>query len=146
MPQVQVDNLTINYDVQGEGPPLLLIPYLAADHACYAFQLPEYTKHFTCIAVDLPGSGESDMPAGPYSTTAYADQLAASSGRSGWSPPTSPASRSEPLSRHTWRRGTRTGFGPCRCTARGGPPTRSFAHASRTGVRSRGRFRPWPTR
>jgi len=77
MPQVQVENLAINYDVQGEGPPLLLIPYLAADHACYAFQLPEYTKHFTCIAVDLPGSGESDMPAGPYSTTGYADQLAA---------------------------------------------------------------------
>ena len=60
MPQVQVENLVINYDVQGEGPPLLLIPYLAADHACYAFQLPEYTKHFTCIAVDTPGFGDSD--------------------------------------------------------------------------------------
>ena len=27
MPQVEVDGLTINYDVQGEGEPLLLIPY-----------------------------------------------------------------------------------------------------------------------
>ncbi len=77
MPQVKVENLTINYDVQGDGPPLLLIPYLSADHACYAFQLPEYTKHFTCISVDLPGSGESDKPAGPYSTHGYADQVAA---------------------------------------------------------------------
>ncbi len=77
MPQVQVENLTINYDVQGEGPPLVLIPYLAADHACYAFQLPEYTKHFSCISIDLPGSGESDKPAGPYSTEGYADQVAA---------------------------------------------------------------------
>src|SRR4249920_282480 len=76
MPQVDVDGLTINYDVQGEGEPLLLIPYLAADHACYAFQLPEYTKHFTCISIDLPGSGESDKPAGPYSTEGYADQVA----------------------------------------------------------------------
>jgi pimeloyl-ACP methyl ester carboxylesterase len=77
MPQAQVDGLTINYDVQGEGEPLLLIPYTSADHACYAFQLPAYTEHFSCIAVDLVGSGESDKPAGPYSTEGYADQLAA---------------------------------------------------------------------
>ena len=77
MPQVRVESLKINYDVQGEGEPLLLIPYLAADHACYAFQLPEYTKHFTCISIDLPGSGESDKPAGPYSTERYADHLGA---------------------------------------------------------------------
>jgi pimeloyl-ACP methyl ester carboxylesterase len=77
MPQVQVDGLTINYDIQGEGEPLLLIPYLSADHAYYAFQLPAYTEHFSCIAIDLPGSGESDKPAGPYSTEGYADQVAA---------------------------------------------------------------------
>jgi 3-oxoadipate enol-lactonase len=77
MPRIDVDGLTINYDVQGEGEPLLLIPYLSADHACYAFQLPAYTEHFSCIAIDLPGSGESDMPAGPYSIETYADQVAA---------------------------------------------------------------------
>jgi pimeloyl-ACP methyl ester carboxylesterase len=77
MPQVEVDGLGINYDVQGEGEPLLLIPYLSADHACYAFQLPAYTEHFSCIAIDLPGTGESDKPDGPYSTEGYADQVAA---------------------------------------------------------------------
>lgn len=77
MPQADVDGLTINYDVQGEGDPLLLIPYLAADHACYAFQFPVYTGRFTCISVDLIGSGESDKPDGPYSTREYADQLSA---------------------------------------------------------------------
>src|SRR3954452_22928711 len=77
MPHVDVDGLTINYEVQGEGEPLLLIPYLSADHACYAFQLPAYTEQFSCIALDLPGTGESDKPAGPYSTEAYADQVAA---------------------------------------------------------------------
>jgi pimeloyl-ACP methyl ester carboxylesterase len=77
MPHIDVDGLTINYEVQGAGEPLLLIPYLTADHACYAFQLPAYTEHFTCIALDLPGTGESDKPAGPYSTEAYADQVAA---------------------------------------------------------------------
>jgi pimeloyl-ACP methyl ester carboxylesterase len=75
MSQAEVDGLSINYEVQGEGEPLLLVPYLAADHACYAFQLPAYTAHFSCISVDLPGSGESDKPQGPYSTESYADQL-----------------------------------------------------------------------
>ena len=75
MPRADVEGLSINYDVQGEGEPLVLVPYLAADHACYAFQLPAYTEHFSCISVDLPGSGESDNPQGPYSTVVYADQL-----------------------------------------------------------------------
>src|SRR3954453_8076331 len=74
MPQIDVDRMTINYEMQGEGAPLVLIPYLSADHACYAFQLPAYTEHFRCIAIDLPGSGESDKPAGPYSTEGYAHQ------------------------------------------------------------------------
>jgi pimeloyl-ACP methyl ester carboxylesterase len=77
MPQVDVNGLTINYDVQGEGEPLLLIPYTSADHACWAFQLPAYTEHFSCIAIDLPGSGESDKPPGPYSTDGHAEQVAA---------------------------------------------------------------------
>jgi 3-oxoadipate enol-lactonase len=75
MPVANVDGLSINYDVQGEGDPLLLIPYLSADHACYAFQLPAYTEHFSCIAIDLAGTGESDKPPGPYSTATYADQV-----------------------------------------------------------------------
>ena len=77
MPRVEVDGLMINYDVQGEGEPLLLIPYTSADHACWAFQLPAYTEQFNCIAIDLPGSGESDKPPGPYSTEGHADQVAA---------------------------------------------------------------------
>jgi 3-oxoadipate enol-lactonase len=77
MPIVEVDGLQINYDVQGTGEPLLLIPYLSADHACYAFQLPAYTEHFRCVALDLPGTGESSKPPGPYSTEKYADLVAA---------------------------------------------------------------------
>jgi len=76
MPQVQASGLAINYEEQGSGEPLLLIPYLAADNASFAFQLPAYSEHFRCIAVDLPGSGESDKPPGPYSMEGYADQVA----------------------------------------------------------------------
>ena len=77
MPKVQANGITINYEEQGSGEPLILIPYLTADHACYAFQVPEYAKHFTCISLDLRGTGESDKPGGPVSTELYADDVAA---------------------------------------------------------------------
>ena len=77
MPKIQAGGITMHYDQQGSGEPLLLIPYLAADHACYAFQVADYAKHFTCISVDLRGTGESDKPGGVYSTEQFADDVAA---------------------------------------------------------------------
>ena len=77
MPKVKVNDITMNYDQQGAGEPLVLIPYLAADYACYAFQVAEYAKHFTCISVDLRGAGETDKPTGTYSTELFADDVAA---------------------------------------------------------------------
>jgi pimeloyl-ACP methyl ester carboxylesterase len=77
VPKVRANNLTINYDQQGTGEPLILIPYLTADHACYAFQLAEYAKHFTCISLDPRGAGETDKPGGVYSTELLADDVAA---------------------------------------------------------------------
>jgi 3-oxoadipate enol-lactonase len=77
MPKVNAKNITMNYDQQGTGEPLILIPYLTADHACYAFQVAEYAKHFTCISLDLRGTGETDKPEGTYSTELLADDVAA---------------------------------------------------------------------
>jgi len=77
MPKVRANNLTMNYDRQGTGDPLILIPYLAADSACYSFQIAEYSKHFTCISLDPRGAGETDKPGGIYSTELLADDVAA---------------------------------------------------------------------
>jgi 3-oxoadipate enol-lactonase len=77
MPKVKANGITMNYDQQGSGEPLILIPYLAADYACYAFQVADYAKHFTCISVDPRGAGETDKPEGTYSTELFADDVAA---------------------------------------------------------------------
>lgn len=77
MPRITANNITMNYEQQGAGEPLVLIPYLAADHACYAFQVAEYAKHFTCISLDLRGTGETDKPEGAYTTAVLADDVAA---------------------------------------------------------------------
>ena len=55
MPKVKANSITMNYEQQGAGEPLVLIPYLAADNACYAFQVADYAKHFTCISIDPRG-------------------------------------------------------------------------------------------
>jgi pimeloyl-ACP methyl ester carboxylesterase len=77
MPSVQANGIEIYYEVQGEGEPLVLIPYLAADQACYAFQVAEYAKHYTCYTVDLRGAGRSGKPDGIYTTELFADDVAA---------------------------------------------------------------------
>src|ERR1700752_924411 len=76
MPKIKVNDITMNYDQQGTGEPLLLIPYLTADNACYAFQVAEYAKHFTCISIDLRGTGASDPAPGSYTMEDVADDVA----------------------------------------------------------------------
>jgi pimeloyl-ACP methyl ester carboxylesterase len=135
----------INYDVQGAGEPLLLIPYTSADHACWAFQLPAYTEHFSCIAIDLPGSGESDKPPGPYSTDGHADQVAAFLGAIGIEQAHvagmsfGPAVGIHLAARHP---------GPCArspCTAAGTRATTIRRSSSSSGACSRPRCRPLRT-
>jgi 3-oxoadipate enol-lactonase len=77
MPVVQANGIDMYYELQGEGEPLVLIPYLAADQACYAFQVPDYARHFSCYTVDLRGAGLSGKPAGEYTTELLADDVAA---------------------------------------------------------------------
>ena len=77
MPKIQANGINIYYEQQGVGEPLILIPYLSADNACYAFQVADYAKHFTCISLDLRGTGKSDDPGGDVSIELYADDVAA---------------------------------------------------------------------
>jgi pimeloyl-ACP methyl ester carboxylesterase len=56
---------------------MVLIPYLAADQACYAFQVAEYAKHYTCFSVDLRGAGLSGKPDSVYTTELFAEDIAA---------------------------------------------------------------------
>jgi pimeloyl-ACP methyl ester carboxylesterase len=77
MPTVNANGIGMYYETQGHGEPLVLIPYLAADQACYAFQLAEYAKRFRCITVDPRGAGNTEKPAGSYTTELLADDVAA---------------------------------------------------------------------
>src|SRR5271165_3633555 len=83
MPKVKVNDITMNYEQQGAGEPLILIPYLGVENACYAFQVADYARHFTCISIDPRGAGESDKPGGTYTVQVFADDIAAFMGATG---------------------------------------------------------------
>src|SRR5215469_1811834 len=77
MPTVSGNAIDIHYEVEGDGEPAVFIPYLAADQACYAFQVAEYAKYFTCFTVDLRCAGLSGKPDGACTTELFANDVAA---------------------------------------------------------------------
>jgi pimeloyl-ACP methyl ester carboxylesterase len=61
-----VNNVKIHYVIGGKGEPLLLIHGFGQNWYMWNRLLPELSKHFTVIAPDMRGIGESGKPAGGY--------------------------------------------------------------------------------
>lgn len=76
MPEVQINGTSIHYQHEGNGEPLIMIPFLTADHACFAFQLPAYAEHFSCYAVDLRGSGASQRGSSECTIDQFVEDVA----------------------------------------------------------------------
>ncbi len=61
-----VNGVKIHYVTGGKGDPLLLIHGFGQNWYMWNRLLPELSKHFTIIAPDMRGVGESGKPAGGY--------------------------------------------------------------------------------
>jgi len=61
-----VNGIKIHYVTGGTGEPLVLIHGFGQNWYMWNRILPELSKHFTIIAPDLPGLGESDKPDSGY--------------------------------------------------------------------------------
>jgi pimeloyl-ACP methyl ester carboxylesterase len=66
---------TVNYTDLGEGPALVFIHGLSGCWQNWLEQLPLFARDHRVIAVDLPGFGQSEMPAEEISISAYADAI-----------------------------------------------------------------------
>jgi 3-oxoadipate enol-lactonase len=60
----------------GDGHPLLLLTGLGYAIWSWRRQLPEWSQHFRCIAVENRGTGRSPKPPGPTSIEEMADDAA----------------------------------------------------------------------
>ncbi|SFP53605.1 alpha/beta fold hydrolase [Parafilimonas terrae] len=70
-----VNGINIHYVMGGSGEPLLLIHGFGQNWYMWNRLLPELSKHFTVIAPDLPGLGESDKPDSGYTKKQLAQDL-----------------------------------------------------------------------
>lgn len=61
-----VNGVTIHYVIGGQGAPLVLLHGFGQNWFMWNRLLPELSKHFTVIAPDLRGVGESEKTAGGY--------------------------------------------------------------------------------
>jgi pimeloyl-ACP methyl ester carboxylesterase len=65
----------IAYRQAGSGPALVLIHGITSNSATWKRVLPHLARHFTVIAPDLVGHGDSDKPRGDYSLGAHASTI-----------------------------------------------------------------------
>lgn len=76
MPFAQVDNVRLYFETDGTGDPLLLIAGQGTDHREWDAIRDQLADSYRIIVFDHRGTGNSDKPETPYSTTGFADDAA----------------------------------------------------------------------
>ena len=76
MPNITCNGISVHYEEQGSGEPLILIMGLGAPGSLWEDHVASFEKHFRCILIDNRGAGESDKPEGPYTARMMADDTA----------------------------------------------------------------------
>ncbi|MDJ0896778.1 MAG: alpha/beta hydrolase [Alphaproteobacteria bacterium] len=74
---VQLDETDIHFRIKGHGPPLLLLHGYPQTHVMWHKIAPKLSEHFTVIASDLRGYGDSGRPPGGDDHAGYAKRAMA---------------------------------------------------------------------
>ena len=75
MPRVFANGIDINFQQEGAGFPLILIHGLSDSSVLWASLMPELSRHYRIIALDVRGHGESERPDMPYSIQLFSEDL-----------------------------------------------------------------------
>lgn len=67
MSKVSVNNISLYYEIHGEGEPIVFIAGFSSDHTIWKEVVQEFAKSYQVILFDNRGSGQSEVPQGPYS-------------------------------------------------------------------------------
>ncbi|MEZ4594874.1 MAG: alpha/beta hydrolase [Chloroflexota bacterium] len=75
MPTINLENISLYYEEQGAGEPLILLHGLGSDGRSWEYQRPSFAQQFRVIVVDVRGHGRSAKPLGPYSVPQFANDI-----------------------------------------------------------------------
>ncbi len=76
MPKLSLGEISLSYEVTGEGQPLLFIHGLGSSGRDWELQVAFFSSHYRVVTFDLRGHGQSDHPPGPYSIRLFAADTA----------------------------------------------------------------------
>jgi pimeloyl-ACP methyl ester carboxylesterase len=71
--RIRLDDREVNYVEIGEGPALVFLHGLGASWQSWLENLPEFARDHRVVAMDFPGFGYSEPPAGEITIEYYAD-------------------------------------------------------------------------
>lgn len=77
MSKAFVNGIHIDYQIHGEGDPLILLTGLGGDQNSWFFQINAFKKYFKVVVFDNRGIGNSDRPEEPYTIKTMADDAVA---------------------------------------------------------------------
>ncbi len=77
MPHIIANGLSLHYEEQGAGEPLICISGLGAGHDSWSLVAPRLAPRFRVITFDNRGMGQTSAPDEPYSIGQMADDTAA---------------------------------------------------------------------
>jgi len=75
MPKAPVNGISMYYEVQGKGVPLVMIQGFAGNHQAWFFQTPVFRKYYKVIIFDNRGIGKSGRSSEPYTIKTIADDV-----------------------------------------------------------------------
>jgi 3-oxoadipate enol-lactonase len=75
MATITANGITMAYEIEGSGPPLVLVAGLGYSRWMWHKMAPGLAENFTVLSYDNRGAGETDKPAGPYTAQLLADDL-----------------------------------------------------------------------
>lgn len=69
------DHVSLHYEIDGEGFPLILLNGMWGDTTSWDKQVPTFSKHFRCIRLDHRGVAQSERWVGSYSYELHARDI-----------------------------------------------------------------------
>lgn len=72
MPDIEANGVKLNYEITGQGQPILFIHGLGSSGRDWEYQIDFFSPSYRVVTYDVRGHGKSEKPRGPYSVPLFA--------------------------------------------------------------------------